>query len=106
MATFSFITEFLGGTYISQHEAPDVHRACSVWRDHLVEERPFADLDAVLFSNEFDFYIDFMPPVAMDNLKHIWAFGFAYAPKKSVNTTIVQTEIAVVGVKNVSSALG
>src|SRR5690349_7396460 len=100
MAMFSFITEFQGGTYISQHEAPDVRSACAVWRDHLAHDKPFVEMDTDAFSEEFDFYIDFMPPVAMDMLMNIWAFGFAYEPQKSVNTSIIQTDTSLVGMEN------
>ena len=92
MATFSFITEFLGGTYISQHDSPDLRTACMMWRDHLIRDKPFPELDTDAFSGEFDFYIDFMPPVAVETLANIWTFGFAYEPKKSINSNIIQTD--------------
>lgn len=99
MPIFSFITDFQGGTYISQHEAQDLRNACSAWRDHLVQDKPFLDLDTEMFSEEFDFYIDFMPPVPMETLTNIWAFGFAYEPQKSVNVNIVQTDRSLVRVE-------
>ena len=38
MGTYTFIVEFKGGTYISQHRAPDIIAAFNMWADYFSKE--------------------------------------------------------------------
>ncbi len=65
MATFPFIAEYPGGTYISQHSADDLRSACFLWKDHVVEGRHVKHLKEKAFHKAFEADIDGLPPVAL-----------------------------------------
>lgn len=74
MATFTFITDYQGGTYISQQEADDLRSACYRWKEHVMSGGYISNLDIAQFSNAFDSDVDELPPVAIDYVSSVWIF--------------------------------
>ncbi len=93
MATFTFITEYQGGTYISQHSANNLRNACFLWKDHVVEGRHIKHLKEKAFNKAFEADIDELPPVALEGVTNAWLFQLLIG-EDMLNTHIVQTELA------------
>lgn len=74
MGTFTFITDYLGGTYICQQAADSLPTACHQWRDHVDPGGTFKHLNVRLFSDAFDADIDELPPVALNEVANVWLF--------------------------------
>ncbi len=93
MAIFTFITDYQGGTYISQHEADHLPEACTMWKDHVVRGNYIPDLDARQFAKAFDVDIDELPPVAIDTVSNVWLFQLLLNGDL-LNVHIVQTDLS------------
>lgn len=93
MATFTFITDYLGGTYICQQTADSLPSACHLWRDHVVSGRYIQDLNVHQFSEAFDADIDELPPVAIDEIMNVWLFQLLLG-EEMLSTHIILTDRA------------
>lgn len=93
MATFTFITEYQGGTYISQHSANDLRSACLLWKEHLLEGRHVKHLKEKAFHKAFEADFEELPPVALDGVTNVWLFQLLVGDDM-LNAHIVQTEVA------------
>jgi hypothetical protein len=94
MATFTFITDFRGGTYICQKNADDLRAACLLWKEDIVAGGYVEHLDAVKFSEAFEEDFEELPPVALDEVMNVWVFHLAFG-KHMMDVHIVQTDTAV-----------
>lgn len=92
MATYTFITDYLGGTYISQQTASDLRSACVKWKDHVVQGKYIQNLILVQFTRAFDCDIDELPPVAIDEVSNVWLFQLLIGDNM-LNLHIIQTEL-------------
>jgi hypothetical protein len=72
MSLYSFITNYKGGTYISQHVAPDLHAACDAWFAHTLHGGHIPELPHELFRLEYRIEMDEMPPVLIEGMQNIW----------------------------------
>lgn len=74
MASFTFLTEFRGGTYIGQHQADTLRSACTLWKADVLAGRYIQALDPADFARVFDTEIDELPPVAIEGVAGVWLF--------------------------------
>jgi hypothetical protein len=77
MPVYTFIADYRGGTYICQPEASDLRSAISRWKEHVVEGHYVPDLNRTRFAETVDFYLDELPPMAIDEVRNVWLFKFA-----------------------------
>ena len=83
MAIYSFIMEFKGGTCTSQHQAENITAACMAWKEY-ISTGVMTGLNVHEFREDFDGYLEDMPPVAIDTFTNFWAWGWAFGgPKRS-----------------------
>lgn len=83
MATYSFIMEFKGGACTSQHQAENIVAACMAWKEY-ISTGVMPGLNVNEFREDFDGYLQDMPPVAVDTFVNFWGWGWAFGgPKKS-----------------------
>ena len=101
MGTFTFITDYNGGTYISQQTADDLQGACLHWRDHVVSGRYIQDLDVYQFTKAFDADINELPPVGIDEVINVWLFQLVIADLM-LSVHIVMTDLSTIGVSEES----
>lgn len=95
MATYTFITDYQGGTYISQHAADDLSAACGLWKAHVADGDYIPDLDARQFTKAFEADIDELPPVAIDEVRNVWLFQLLLNDDL-LNVHIIQTDLSVI----------
>lgn len=93
MATYTFITDFQGGTYISQHPGKDLREACTQWRDHILSRGHIHLLDGKAFAQAFEADFEELPPVALDELTHVWGFQLLVR-EDLLDVHFVQTDVA------------
>jgi hypothetical protein len=93
MATFTFITDYKGGTYISQQEAADLPAACYRWKDHVISGGYIQDLNAKQFGIVFDADIHELPPVAIDDTINVWLFQLLIEDNMLI-THIILTDLS------------
>ena len=93
MPTFTFITDYRGGTYICQKAAADLRTACFLWKDEIVTGRYVQHLDVEAFSKTFDADIDELPPLPIDEVSNVWLFHLMFG-RHMLDLHIVQTETA------------
>jgi hypothetical protein len=106
MPKYTFIADYKGGTYISQHAGDDLRAACVAWKDHLINDRPFVDgLDVEEFAEAFDYYIEQDPPLRLAHLENVWNFGFCAMEDEVIDVDIVQTDTKVVEAEKVKRLL-
>lgn len=93
MKTYTFITDYQGGTYISQQTADGLHGACQHWRDHIVSGRYIQNLDLHQFAEAFDADINELPPVGIDDVMNVWLFQLFIADRM-LSVHIVLTDLS------------
>jgi hypothetical protein len=93
MPTFTFITEFRGGTYISQQKAEDVLEACLLWRKDLAEGGYVAHLDVSAFNRTFERDFAEFPPLPIDTVDNVWVFHLPMG-RYTLDAHVVQTDMA------------
>lgn len=93
MTTYTFITDFRGGTYVSQKEANDLRTACLLWKDEIANGGYVSFLDTNEFAKAFDNDIDELPPVPLDEVKNVWLFSLMF-DDDMLNVHIIQTDIS------------
>jgi hypothetical protein len=89
-ALFSFFTLFKGATLLTQHEASNVREACIAWKEYILREKPFADLNTAEFVEGFELSIneDIYP---IRHCQNVWNFGFTATGKRSIDAHIFLT---------------
>lgn len=98
MPTFTFITDYRGGTYICQKTAADLRSACFLWKDEIVSGGYVQHLDMEAFSKAFDADIDELPPLPIDEVSNVWLFHLMFG-RYVLDLHIVQTETAASAVR-------
>lgn len=93
MATFTFITDYRGGTYISQHSADDLPNACYLWKDHVVSGKYIQHLSVKKFASAFDADIEELPPLAIDEVSNVWIFQLLIGDDM-LTVHIIQTDLS------------
>lgn len=92
MATYTFITDFRGGTYICQKEADTLRAGCVLWKEEIVTGGYIAHLKIRAFLKAFDADIDELPPVSVDTLRNVWSFHLLIGDDL-LDLHIVQTDM-------------
>ena len=87
---FSFFTTFKGASLLTQHEAPTIQAACLAWKEYILREKPFPELNLAEFVEGFELSIeeDIIP---IRHCKNVWNFGFTATGKRSIEAHIFQT---------------
>lgn len=96
MPTYTFITDFQGGTYICQKEATTLRAACVMWKDDVASGGYIPKLKAKAFCQSFEADIDEFPPVALDTLRNVWLFHVSVEDDQ-MDVHVVQTDMVRVG---------
>jgi len=102
MKTFTFITDYQGGTYISQQTANGLLDACHHWKDHILSGRYIQDLDVHQFAEAFDADINELPPVGIDEVINVWVFQLIITDHM-LSVHIVLTDLSTKGVSEESN---
>lgn len=104
MPTFTFITDYRGGTYICQKAAADLRTACFLWKEDVASGGYVQHLDVAAFSKAFDSDIDELPPQPIDEVSNVWLFHLMFG-KYMLDVHIVQTDMAVIPVSGKKIAI-
>ena len=75
MTAYTFIADFRGGTYISQHRADNLRKAFFLWKDGVLKNRQVQTLDGPEFARAFDADIDALPPIPIEGVERVWLFA-------------------------------
>jgi hypothetical protein len=75
MPTYTFITDYIGGTYICQKEAEDLRKGCLLWKDDVSLGGYISNLNIQVFNEAFELDIDELPPQPLDTLQNVWLFS-------------------------------
>ena len=102
MKTFTFITDYQGGTYISQQTANGLLDGCHHWKDHILSGRYIQDLDVHQFAEAFDANINELPPVGIDEVINVWVFQLIITDHM-LSVHIVLTDLSTKGVSEESN---
>lgn len=70
--TYTFITNYRGGTYIEQVAASDVWKATLLWADKTANDPEVEHLDAAAFRQAAAEF----PPVPIDGCPNVWHLFF------------------------------
>ncbi len=92
MPTYTFITDYRGGTYICQKAAESLRAACLLWKEEIRSGGYVPDLNVRAFSKAFDADIDELPPVPLDTLSNVWLFHLLIGDDL-LDVHIIQTEM-------------
>lgn len=103
MATYTFITDYQGGTYICQKEAATLRLACFRWKEDIASGSYIPKLKAKAFSQSFDADIDEFPPVALDTLRNVWVFHVSLGDDQ-MDVHVVRTDMVEIGEETVATA--
>lgn len=91
MATFTFIANYNGGTFIRQAQAADVLQACRVWAVAVVKNQDIPDLNTAKFLKNVADDMDEFPPAPLDDTPNVWCFTVG-SGKAFMLVNIVKTE--------------
>lgn len=92
MHTYTFLTDFQGGTYICQKAADDLRSACVLWMEEIASGGYVPNLNVKAFTKAFHAGIDELPPVPLDDLRNVWGFHLMVG-KDMVDLHVVQTDV-------------
>lgn len=92
MPTYTFITDYRGGTYVCQKEAEGLRPACLMWKEEIRSGGYVRDLNMRAFSKAFDADIDELPPVPLDTLSNVWLFHLLIGDEL-LDVHIIQTDM-------------
>lgn len=98
MHTYTFLTDFRGGTYICQKAADDLRSACVLWMEEIASGGYVPHLDVKAFTKAFHADIDELPPVPLDDLRNVWVFHLMVG-QDMLDLHVVQTDVSGVGVE-------
>lgn len=93
MRTYTFITDYRGGTYICQKSAADLRTACAMWKEDIASGGYVQHLDVKAFSKAFDADIDEFPPLPIDEVSNVWIFHLLFG-RYMLDLHIIQTDLA------------
>lgn len=96
MATYTFITDYQGGTYITQKESSDLHTSCIMWKEAIASGGFISNLKAKEFSQSFDADFNEFPPLPLNELRNVWIFH-VLLDDDQMDVHIIQTDTALVG---------
>ncbi|MEM6684435.1 MAG: hypothetical protein AAF617_01465 [Bacteroidota bacterium] len=94
MELFTFIFEFLGGTYIYQSEASDMNEALHKWVENLTNDlheikylgpKTIQEIQEILFNDSTE------DPTPISNIKNVWCVTL-YTKKGAGLLNIIKTE--------------
>lgn len=92
MTTYTFITDYIGGTYICQKEANDLRKGCLLWKDDVTLGGYIPNLNVQAFIKAFDVDIDEFPPQPIDTLQNVWLFHLMLGDDDQLDLHIIQTD--------------
>ena len=92
MSTYTFLTEFQGGTYICQKVASDLTSACLLWKEDIAFGGYVPNLNTQAFIKVFELEIDEFPPQPIDTLKNVWLFHLMLGEDDQLDLHIIQTD--------------
>lgn len=104
MPTYTFITDYRGGTYICQKAADDLRAACLLWKEEIRSGGYVQDLNVRAFSKAFDADIDELPPVPLDTLRNVWLFHLLIGDEL-LDVHIIQTDLVSVETETTQTIL-
>lgn len=93
MPTYTFITDYRGGTYICQKSAADLRTACLLWKEDVAAGEYVQHLDVQAFVDAFDADIDEIPPLPIDEVSNVWIFHLVFG-RHMLDLHIVQTDVS------------
>jgi len=73
MKKYTFITEYKGGTYISQYSAFDINQALLLWANGL-EKKYFTAHKKLKIIEELKY--EYLHPVKIKTLENVWCASF------------------------------
>lgn len=91
MPTYTFITDFQGGTYICQKQANDLTSACLLWKEDIATGGYIPRLDAKVLTEVFEDSIEEFPPQPIDTLQNVWLFHLILGDDQ-LDLHIIQTD--------------
>lgn len=94
MPLFTFITDYSGGTYISQHSAPNLRAACDEWLEHTRRGNHIPGLNTEQLAAQYFEDIEAIPPVPIQGLQNIWYFSVLMDDDAMVNHIIATNLVA------------
>ncbi|MBT2622610.1 hypothetical protein [Chryseobacterium sp. ISL-6] len=77
MNLYTVIFEFMGGTYCSQNSSTDEKKALLYAMKENIENKELIDFKEDLL-DEFNFWVEEIGVLPLDELKNIWYFSFSY----------------------------
>lgn len=92
MKTYTFITDYQGGTYICQKEADDLRKGCFLWSQDIFKGGYIPNLDTKAFCKAFELDIDEFPPQPLDALQNVWLFHLLLGEDEMMDVHIVKTD--------------
>lgn len=101
MATYTFITDFQGGTYICQKDAVDLRSASTLWKEDVAAGGYIPKLKVKSFLKAFEADIDEFPPVEIDGLRNVWLFLLLLGDDQ-MDLHIIQTDTLMVDVRKMA----
>lgn len=75
---------------LTQHEAPNIRAACIAWKEYILQENPFPELNLNEFIEGFEMSID-EDIIPIRHCKNVWNLGFTATGKRSIDAHIFQT---------------
>ncbi len=93
MPTYTFITDFRGGTYICQKGAEDLSKGCLLWKEDIANGGYIPKLNTKAFIKAFNEDIDEFPPQPIDTVQNVWLFHLMLGDTQ-LDLHIIQTDIS------------
>ncbi|MFZ4633268.1 MAG: hypothetical protein ACOYNO_03570 [Saprospiraceae bacterium] len=87
---YTVMAAYRGGTYVSQHEAPNLTQACEAWQQYIQSGEGIPDLPLSDFNASYRERMEDRPPTPLTGLQHAWFFS-VYLNKASVLVNVVET---------------
>jgi hypothetical protein len=94
MPSFTCITNFRGGTYISQFDAPDMLAVVPKWKEHVVEGKYIPNMDMRAFEKAYAFYFEEFKPSPYRDVTNVWGFDFLVGGAHLLELFIIQTDVS------------
>lgn len=91
MPTYTFITDYQGGTYICQKEADGLRKGCLLWREDIATGGYIPNLNVQAFIKAFDVDIEELPPQPIDTVQNVWLFHLMLGDDQ-LDLHIIQTD--------------
>jgi hypothetical protein len=72
---YTVMAAYRGGTYVSQHEAPNLTQACEAWQQYIQSGEAIPDLPLSDFNASYHERMAHRPPTPLTGLQHAWFFS-------------------------------